>query len=451
MSQNADKLANRILLGMALGLVCGAGLRFLFPQVEGLETKAKWLTTQLLDPLGQVFLRLLFFVIVPLVFASLALGIVQLGRLDRLGPLAGRTFALFGLNMAVGVALGLIAMNVVKPGQRLDPATKSRIETTFAGDIAKQKARSAEVTAEPTKKPLAWLVDTFMPQNLLQAVVGTERRRVGDVLPLILFALLVGAAGTTLAGPQQASLRVALETVAGLMTRIVGWALQLAPVAVAAMIFSVIVNVGLDFLGALLLFTGLLVGVMALHCFGTMSLLLRLFTRRSPLEFFRAIKTILITAFSTSSSNATLPTSIQVSRERLGVSAPVAGFVLPLGATMNMSGTALYEGCVVLFIAQVYGVPLGVGQQVLLLLLTVLSAVAVAGIPGASLPLIVGLLANFNIPAEGIALVLGVDRILDMCRTTLNVAADVVTAVIVDAQTGGDSDGDPTVRPSADI
>jgi DAACS family dicarboxylate/amino acid:cation (Na+ or H+) symporter len=216
------------------------------------------------------------------------------------------------------------------------------------------------------------------------------------------------------------------------------------------MIFSVIVNVGLDFLGALLLFTGLLVGVMALHCFGTMSLLLRLFTRRSPLEFFRAIKTILITAFSTSSSNATLPTSIQVSRERLGVSAPVAGFVLPLGATMNMSGTALYEGCVVLFIAQVYGVPLGVGQQVLLLLLTVLSAVAVAGIPGASLPLIVGLLANFNIPAEGIALVLGVDRILDMCRTTLNVAADVVTAVIVDEQTGGGSDGDPTVRPSAD-
>ena len=449
MSQNADKLANRILLGMALGLVCGAGLRFLFPHVEGLETKAKWLTTQLLDPLGQVFLRLLFFVIVPLVFASLALGIVQLGRLDRLGPLAGRTFALFGLNMAVGVALGLIAMNVVKPGQRLDPATKSRIETTFAGDIAKQKARAAEVTAEPTKKPLAWLVDTFMPQNLLQAVVGTERRRVGDVLPLILFALLVGAAGTTLAGPQQASLRMALETVAGLMTRIVGWALQLAPFAVAAMIFSVIVNVGLDFLGALLLFTGLLVGVMALHCFGTMSLLLRLFTRRSPLEFFRAIKTILVTAFSTSSSNATLPTSIQISRERLGVSAPVAGFVLPLGATMNMSGTALYEGCVVLFIAQVYGVPLGLGQQVLLLLLTVLSAVAVAGIPGASLPLIVGLLANFNIPAEGIALVLGVDRLLDMCRTTLNVAADLVTTVIVDEQTGG-GDGVPTAPPSSD-
>ncbi len=435
MSQNPDKLANRILLGMALGLVAGAGARLLFPHVSGLEAGARQLTTQLLDPLGQVFLRLLFFVIVPLVFASLALGIVQLGRLDRLGPLAGRTFALFGLNMAVGVALGLAAMNLVKPGNRLDPATKVRIEQSFSGDVAKQKERSAQVTSEPTQRPLAWLVDTFMPQNLLQAVVGAERRRIGDVLPLILFALLVGAAGTTLAEQHQASLRTGLETVAGLMTRIVGWALQLAPYAVAAMIFSVIVNVGLEFLGALLLFAGLLVGVMALHCFGTMSLLLRIFTRRSPLEFFRVVKTILVTAFSTSSSSATLPTSIQISRERLGVSAPVAGFVLPLGATMNMSGTALYEGCVVLFIAQVYGVDLAIGQQVLLLLLTVLSAVAVAGIPGASLPLIVGLLANFNIPAEGIALVLGVDRLLDMCRTTLNVAADVATAVIVDEQT----------------
>jgi DAACS family dicarboxylate/amino acid:cation (Na+ or H+) symporter len=441
MSLNADKLANRILLGMASGLILGALTRLLFPQVNGLETAAKWLTAQLLDPLGQVFLRLLFFVIVPLVFASLALGIVQLGRLDRLGPLAGRTFALFGLNMGVGVALGLLAMNLVKPGTKLDPATKSRIEANFAGDVAKQKFRSAEVTAEPTARPLAWLVDTFMPQNLFQAVVGTERHRIGDVLPLILFALLVGAAGTTLAEQHQTALRTGLETVANLMTRIVSWALQLAPVAVAAMIFSVIVNVGLDFLGALLLFAVLLVAVMALHCFGTMSLLLKFLARRSPAEFFRAIRTILITAFSTSSSNATLPTSIQISREKLGVSAPVAGFVLPLGATMNMSGTALYEGCVVLFIAQVYGVSLYLPQQLLLLLLTVLSAVAVAGIPGASLPLIVGLLANFNIPVEGIALVLGVDRILDMCRTTLNVAADIVTAVIVDEQTHAPDQG----------
>jgi Na+/H+-dicarboxylate symporter len=143
-----------------------------------------------------------------------------------------------------------------------------------------------------------------------------------------------------------------------------------------------------------------------------------------------------------------LPTTIQVSRENLGISQSTAGFVLPLGATMNMSGTALYEGCVVLFIAQVYGVPLGLGQQVILLLMSVLSAVAVAGIPGASLPLIVGLLGTYGIPAEGIALIIGIDRILDMARTVLNVAADVVTAVIVDESLSSNRDSTAAPLPT---
>jgi len=251
---------------------------------------------------------------------------------------------------------------------------------------------------------------------------------------LILFAILLGAAGTTLREEQRLSLQSGLDTLTALMTRLVQFALLLAPYAVAAMLASVAIKFGLNFLRPLGWFVLGVLGVMFVHLFGTMSLLLKLFTRRSPLAFFRAIRTILVTAFSTSSSNATLPTSIQVSRETLGVSASTAGFVLPLGATMNMSGTALYEGCVVLFVAQVYGVHLGLGQQLVLLLLAVLSAVAVAGVPGASLPLIVGLLINFGLPAEGIALILGADRLLDMARTVLNVAADVVTACIVDEQ-----------------
>jgi len=279
-------------------------------------------------------------------------------------------------------------------------------------------------------------VEMFMPRNLMQAVVGPDRGRIGDVLPLILFALLVGAAGTTLADGQRASLQHGLEVVTNVMTRIVQFALRLAPYAVAALLASIVIKLGIEFLQKLLLFVVGVLVVMAVHLFGTMSLMLKLLSRRSPAQFFKAISTIMVTAFSTSSSNATLPTTIQVSRERLGISAPTAGFVLPLGATMNMSGTALYEGCVVLFIAQVYGVHLSIGQQVTLLLLAVLSAVAVAGVPGASLPLIVGLLATFGAPPEGIALILGVDRILDMARTVLNVAADVVTAVIVDERMG---------------
>jgi len=212
----------------------------------------------------------------------------------------------------------------------------------------------------------------------------------------------------------------------------VRFALRLAPYAVPAMIFSVIVKVGFDIVIALGLFVIGCLTVLLLHLFGTMSLWLRLFAKRHPGPFFRDVKDVLVTAFSTSSSSATLPAGLAVARGRLGISPSTSGFVLPLGATMNMSGTALYEGCVVLFIAQVFGVQLDLAQQVTLVFLSVLSAVAVASIPGGSLPLIAGLLVAFGIPPEGIGIILGVDRLLDMTRTMVNVGADLVTAAIVD-------------------
>jgi DAACS family dicarboxylate/amino acid:cation (Na+ or H+) symporter len=213
--------------------------------------------------------------------------------------------------------------------------------------------------------------------------------------------------------------------------------LRLAPYAVPAMIFSVIVKVGFDIIVALGLFVVGCLFMLLLHLFGTMSLWLRYLAKRSPAQFFRDIKDVLITAFSTSSSSATLPAALAVARGRLGISPSTAGFVLPLGATMNMSGTALYEGCVVLFVAQVFGIHLDIAQQLTLVLLSVLSAVAVASIPGGSLPLIAGLLVAFGIPPEGIGIILGVDRILDMTRTMTNVGADLVTAAIVDSRQGG--------------
>jgi DAACS family dicarboxylate/amino acid:cation (Na+ or H+) symporter len=409
-----------MLAGVALGCLA-LWLGSLHPPVLEISRR---LSTGVLDPVGRIFLHLLFFVVVPLVFSSLALGVVQLGRLDRLGPLAGRTFLLFALNMAIGVAIGLVLMNVFRPGDALSAEVKSTLLGEFAG--AAQTAVESQQT-QPALS-LATLVDMFLPRNLLRAVVDFQ------VLPLILFALLVGAAGTQLAEESRRRLQGGLEILSELMTRVVHYALLLAPVAVPAMLFSVIVKNGTGIVKSLAAFVILCLGAMALHLFGTMSLWIKLLARRSPREFFRSARVALVMAFSTSSSNATLPASLQVCRENLGVSPGVAGFVIPLGATMNMSGTALYEGCVVLFIAQVYGVPLGLGAQVTLLLLSVLSAVAVAGIPGASLPLIAGLLASFGVPPEGLAIVIGVDRVLDMARTTLNVAADLVTAVIVDRQ-----------------
>ena len=430
MESSDSSLANRILIGLLVGIGAGIaalGLGHFFPTFL---THTQQVATQVLDPLGQIFLRILFFVVVPLVFTSLTAGVVQLGSLSKLGPLAGRTFSLFALNMSVGVALGLVMMNTVRPGERLKAEDRVKLMSEFGGKAEQQLAVRA---AQPAAS-VSTLVEMFMPKNLIGAVAGQSRTTLGDVLPLIVFALLVGAAGTQLDPGRRAQLQSSLELVSELMTRIVHFALRLAPYAVPAMIFSVIVKIGIGILVSLLVFVLGCVGVMALHLFGTMSVWLIVWARRSPLKFFKSIEDVLITAFSTSSSNATLPAALSAARERLDVSSSTAGFVLPLGTTMNMSGTALYEGCVVLFVAQVYGVNLSVSQQIVLLLLSVLSAVAVAGIPGGSLPLIAGLLVNFNIPPEGLGIILGADRILDMCRTTVNVGCDLVTAVIVDAQ-----------------
>ena len=252
----------------------------------------------------------------------------------------------------------------------------SRKPETVAWSVFRRDRDDPNRAAQQESLSFRVLVEMFMPRNLVKSVVEFQ------LLPLILFALLVGAAGTRLSEGHREGMAAVLQVVMEVMTEIVHYALKLAPYGVAALVGSVVIVAGAQVLRPLLWFVVGVSGVLALHLFGSMSLFLKLFSRRSPRVFFRAVRSVLITAFSTSSSNATLPTSIQVSQEVLKVSPSTAGFVLPLGATMNMSGTALYEGCVVLFVAQVYGVDLSLGSQLTLLILAVLSAVAVAGIPG---------------------------------------------------------------------
>jgi DAACS family dicarboxylate/amino acid:cation (Na+ or H+) symporter len=430
MSDLDPRLANRILVGLVVGAVAGTMTLLLGGPFPAILMGARKVSTWVLDPFGQVFLRLLFFVVIPLVFGSLATGVVQLGRLRDLGPLAGRTFTLFFFNMAIAVLLGLAMMNVLVPGDQLDAATKARLIQEYGGAAAQHIQNEA---ASPAMNP-GTIVDMFMPRNLFGAFVGSNRNLLGEVLPLILFAILVGAAGTTLPEEKRLRLQAGLEMLTELMTKIVGFALKLAPFAVPALIYSVIVKIGFDILAALALFVAGCAAMMLLHLFGTMSVWLKLWTNRRPIGFFLQIKTVLLTAFSTSSSAATLPAALAAARDELGLRPSVAGFVLPLGTTMNMSGTALYEGCVVLFVAQAFGIELNLVQQIILLVLAVFSAVAVAAIPGGSLPLIAGLLIAFGIPPEGIGIILGVDRILDMTRTMVNVGSDVVTATVVDAR-----------------
>ena len=428
MSDIDSRLGNRILWGLGFGVIAGVLTLLAGSLYPDLLTAARKFSVAVLDPLGQVFLRMLFFVVIPLVFASLAQGVAQLERLAQLGPLAARTFTLFFLNMAIAVALGMVMMNTVEPGSAMDPESKTRLLEEYGGAARQHVERQA---AQPSVTPLS-VVDMFMPRNLFGAFIGNNRDLLGEVLPLILFAILVGAAAIRLPAHERDKLRSALGLVNDLMTAIVHFALKIAPYAVPAMIYSVIVKIGWDIVVALGAFVIGCLTVMMLHLFGTMSLWLRLLARRRPFEFWRLMRPVLVTAFSTSSSAATLPAALAVAREQLGIRPSIAGFVLPLGTTMNMAGTALYEGCVVLFVAQVFGIELGLVQQLTLLLLAVLSAVAVAAIPGGSLPLIAGLLVAFGIPPEGIGIILGVDRILDMTRTMVNVGADVVTTTVVD-------------------
>ena len=428
MGRGSRALANRILIGLIVGALAGIAVLVAGSRAPAVLDYARQLCVWVLDPLGQVFLRMLFFVVIPLVFVLLAGAVLSLGGAGKLGPIALRTFPLFFLNMAIAVSLGLLMMNVVRPGEHMDPATRERLVAEYGA-----AGHGAGAPAAATRFTPGGIVDMLMPRNLFGAFVGNRRDALGEVLPLIVFAILVGAAGTKLPDTRRRALQEGMATVAELMSGIVHLALRLAPYAVPAMIFSVVVKAGVDVLVALGLFVVGCGAALLLHLFGTMSLWLRFLTDRRPLATFRGMREALVTAFSTSSSTATLPTALTVAREHLGISDATSGFVLPLGTTMNTSGSALYEGCVVLFIAQVFGVDLTLGAQVSLLLMSVVTATAVAGIPGGSLPLIAGLLTTFGIPPEGIGIVLGADRILDMTRTMTSVGSDIVTCAVVDA------------------
>jgi DAACS family dicarboxylate/amino acid:cation (Na+ or H+) symporter len=272
----------------------------------------------------------------------------------------------------------------------------------------------------------------IVPRNPFFAMSGKESTNGNpDMLAVIFFALMVGV-GLTLIKPERAQpLMRVLEAVYDVAVIIINLAMKLAPYGVAGLIFSVTARFGFDLLKALAWYVVTVLIGLVLHQFGVFSILVRVFARMNPLTFFKKIETIMLTAFSTSSSNATLPTTIMITQQNLGVPAKITGFVLPLGATMNMNGTALFEGVTVLFLAQVFGVHLDFFAQLVVVIMSVLTAVGAAGVPSGSIPLLIIVMQMVGVPGEGIALILGVDRVLDMCRTALNVTGDVTCAAYV--------------------
>ncbi len=410
------KLHTKILLGLLVGLALGVTANLTVgPDNATIEKINTWVA----GPLGQIFLRMLFMVVMPLVFASIALGVAGVGDLRKAGRIGGKAIGYFFVTTILACTLGLIIVNAMRPWERVAPETRTELMSRFAGDAA---------TRVETSQQNKFGIDTFVaivPRNPIDAAAKT------DMLGVIFFGLMFGAALTVIPAATAKPMMAFLEALNAVVTAIIHFAMLFAPIGVAALIFSVASRFGFDLMIAVAAFVATVLIALLAHVLITLSAVIRFLVGMSPLMFFSRVRAALVTAFSTSSSSATLPTALDVAHEQLGVPERIAGLVLPIGSTMCMNGTALFEGITVIFLAEIFGVDLSLGQMAAVMIMCVITAIGAAGVPGGSIPLLVGVLTMFGVPGEGIAIVLGVDRLLDMSRTTVNVCGDLTAATWV--------------------
>ncbi len=409
-------LHTKILIGLLVGAVAGLLVNV---AVGPDHSSVAWTNKYIAGPIGQIFLRLLFMIVMPLVFASISLGVAGLGDLRKVGRVGGKALAFFLISTVLSATLGILLVLAVRPGSRIPADVQSSLLQTYAAD-----ASSKVQAAEQSTFGIETLVN-IVTRNPLKSAVDM------DMLGVIFFGIMFGAALTLITAARARPMIQVLEALQDVVIKIVELAMKIAPYGVAALIYGVTSRFGLDLLAPLARYVGVVLVGLALHLTVTLSILVRTLGGISPRLFYSRIRSAMITAFSTSSSAATLPTNIAVAEQNLGLPSNIAGFVLPLGNTMCMNGTSLYEGVTVIFLAQVFGVTLTVPQMIIVMGMSVITAVGAAGVPGGSLPLLVGILAMFGVPGEGIALILGIDRILDMARTTVNITGDQVATVYV--------------------
>jgi DAACS family dicarboxylate/amino acid:cation (Na+ or H+) symporter len=417
-------LHTRILLGLGVGVAAG----LIANAVWGTgDPGVEWVVANLTEPVGTLFLRGLLMIVIPLVGSSLILGVAGIGDIRRLGRVGLRSFAYCFVLSAISVVIGLTLANTIRPGHRIRPETAERLKERYGSDASRRVEALEREKQGPRESPLMQVVKTIVPANPFQTAASDPPQ----MLQLMFFALIVGIALTLISEATAGPLLRVLETVYAVSAKVVDLLMQFAPFAVACLLFNNTARFGLDLLSALSWFVVTVLLGLGLHMFGVYSLSVYFLSRLSPLEFFRRVKTVMLTAFSTSSSNATLPTALRVSEENLGVPREINSFVLTVGATANQNGTALYEGVTVLFLAQLAQVELSLAQQLMVVYLAILGGIGTAGVPSGSIPFIIAVLATVHVNPGLIAIVLGVDRILDMCRTTLNVVGDLTAATYV--------------------
>ena len=429
-------LHTRILIGLVTGVAAGLAVNAV---LGGNDPRVVWTVANITNPIGQLFLRLLLMTVVPLVFSSLVAGVAGIGDIRKLGRVGLKSFGYSLVLSAISVGIALTLVNVVKPGKHINPETSQRLQERYATDAA-SRVTAARQAAE-SDSPLLQVVRTLVPSNPITAVASDPP----NMLHLMFFALILGIAATLVPEGVAQPVIGFMQGLFEISTKIIDIIMWTAPFAVACLLFNNTATFGLDLLQALLWFILTVLGGLALHMFGVYSLSVKLLSGISPIEFFRRVKTVMLTAFATSSSNATLPTALKCGEENLGVPREINSFVLTVGATANQNGTALYEGVTVLFLAQLAGVDLTIGQQIMVAYMAILGGIGTAGVPSGSIPFIVVVLATVGINPALIAMILGVDRILDMCRTTLNVVGDLTVATYV-----ARSEGYPLLGPSTE-
>ena len=407
------QLHTKILLGLLLGFAFGA-----------VAASWGWSSTvsTYVKPFGQAFLQLISMAVIPLVFASLVTGVAGMHDVRKLGRIGGKTILYYLATTAIAITFGLVLANTLKPGVGLPEDTRARLR------------QNDDFQASPDALVPPGIAETLLniiPKNPVRALAE------GNMLQLIFFALVLGIALTTIPREKADPVIGFFDGLNEAMIALIHLIMKLAPYGVFALSASIVGEFGLDILGLLLKYALVVVAGLALYMVVAFSIAVSLFSDLGVRNFFRGIRPAQLIAFTTSSSSATLPVTMECAQDNLGVPKEIASLTLPLGATINMDGTALYQGVSALFVAQIYGMDMGVGQQLTIILTATLASIGTAGAPAAGIMMLAIILQSIGVPLEGIALILGVERILDMCRTVVNVTGDACCAVVVGATEKG--------------